>query len=265
VITQNLSTVFHYFRYLFSAVSPYRVHSPFVYKLYTDVIRSKEIIEVYASIEAKRSELLKQKSVLETTDFGSGSGKRVYKTRYRRISDIARHSSISPKYGRLLHRLVRYASPETILEIGTAFGISSLYMATAAPGSRMITLEGCANTADKAMENFTRFGLENIELVIGNFDHWLERSLEDIEKLDFVLLDGNHRKEPTLEYFRLLLPKLHHGSIVVIDDIHRPDEMRKAWRELRLQSQVTVSIDLHRAGILMFNEDIERQAFTLRF
>jgi len=138
-------------------------------------------------------------------------------------------------------------------------------MAKAAPDSRIITMEGCAMIAEKAMENFNSNGLKNIELVTGNFDLLLEKTLRSFEKIDFVLIDGNHRKDPTLSYFKQILPRLHPGSILMIDDIHWSKGMEQAWEEIRANESVSISIDLFTTGILIFKEDIAKENFVLKF
>jgi predicted O-methyltransferase YrrM len=151
------------------------------------------------------------------------------------------------------------------LEIGTAMGISTMYIATAAPKSKIITMEGCAVIAEKARENFNKLGLDNIDLALGNFNNLLSKTLDNFDKLDFVLIDGNHRKEPTIDYFNQILPKLHPGSIVIIDDIHWSKGMETAWDEICKRNEVSISIDLFRMGILLFKEDIARENFVLKF
>lgn len=241
------------------------MHSPFVFKLYTDVILDRSPQPAFSRIEKQRSGLLRQRSLLETTDFGTGANKDDYKTRFRQVKNVTRYSSVSPKLGKLIYRLVKYAEPDEVLEIGTAMGISTLYIASAAPESKIITMEGCAVIAEKARENFNHFGIQYIEIVMGNFDHLITKTVNKFNKLDFVLLDGNHRKEPTMDYFRQILPKLHPGSMVVIDDIHWSKGMEEAWNEIRKHEAVSVSIDLFRAGILLFKKDIAKENFVLRF
>lgn len=216
-------------------------------------------------IEKHRAKLLRQKSLLETTDFGSGSSSAPYKTRFRQVKEIARHSSVNQKMGRLLYRLTVFTAPDDILEIGTAMGISTMYMACAAPSSRLVSIEGCAVIAQKALDGFRSLEINNVELVQGNFDKWLPKTLAGFEKLDLVFIDGNHKEKPTISYFKILLPKLHANSMVVIDDIHWSKGMEKAWKEIIAHEEVSISIDLFRTGILLFRKDIEKQNFTLRF
>jgi len=236
-----------------------------VFKLYTEVILDKSSRDDYLIVELQRSALLRQQSLLETTDFGAGAHNKEYRIRFRKVKDITRGSSISPKLGKLIYRLIEYSKPDDILEVGTSMGISSMYMAKAAPDSRIITMEGCAMIAEKAMENFNSIGLKNIELVMGNFDLLLEKTLRSFEKIDFVLIDGNHRKDPTLAYFRQILPKLHSGSMIMIDDIHWSKGMEQAWEEIRANEKVSISIDLFSTGILIFKEDIAKEDFVLKF
>lgn len=161
--------------------------------------------------------------------------------------------------------MTAFASPDEILEIGTAMGISTMYIATAAPQSKIITMEGCAVIAEKARENFNKFGLDNIDLALGNFNNLLKKTLDNFDKLDFVLIDGNHKKEPTLDYFSHILPKLHPESIVMIDDIHWSRGMEAAWDEISKRQEVSISIDLFKMGILLFREGIAKENFVLKF
>jgi predicted O-methyltransferase YrrM len=265
VITKKIAFSFKYLNYRIFALSKFKVHSPYVYKLYTEVILDKSPKEAYNKIEQQRKTLLRQRSLLETTDFGAAAIHQAYKTRFRTVKNVTRHSSISPKYGKLFHRLAAFYSPGEILELGTAMGISTMYIATAVPESRIVTMEGCAVIAEKARENFNKLGLKNIELDLGNFTNLLSKTLLKFEKIDFVLIDGNHRKEPTIEYFKKILPKLHADSIVLVDDIHWSAGMEEAWKEIRNSKEVSISIDLLRTGILLFKKDIAKEHFSLKF
>jgi predicted O-methyltransferase YrrM len=254
-----------YLRYLMRASSKFGVHSPFVYEFYTSVILGRNTDAAFPLIEKRRAALLRQRSLIETTDFGAAAAGHIYRTRFRRVNAVTRKSSMNPRLCRLLYRLVKHAEPANIIEIGTAMGISTLYMAAAAPGSRIVTMEGCAVIAEKAMESFHKAAYGNIELITGNFDHHLGAALEKFDRLDFMLIDGNHRKEPTISYFMKILPKLHEGSMVVIDDIHWSAGMLQAWNAIRNRKEVSVSIDLFRMGILLFRDDIARENHILRF
>jgi predicted O-methyltransferase YrrM len=229
------------------------------------VIRGNYPLDDCSFIEKHRTSLYRQKSLLETTDFGSGSAIASYKTRFRRVREIARHSSVSPKIGSLLYRISAFTEAGTILEIGTAMGISTMYMACASPKSRLVSIEGCAVIAQKALDGFKKYELGNIELVQGNFNSYLPKVLETIDKLDLVFIDGNHKEQPTVEYVESILPKTHHDSIIVLDDIHWSKGMENAWNRIIENPKISISIDLFRAGILLFREGMPKQHFKLKY
>ncbi|MGC6533070.1 MAG: class I SAM-dependent methyltransferase, partial [Flavobacteriales bacterium] len=82
---------------------------------------------------------------------------------------------------------------------------------------------------------------------------------------DFVFVDGNHRKEATLEAVELLAPHLGEGAVVVIDDIYWSRGMTEAWDELRKREQFALSIDVFEMGILFMGLPMAKQHFVLRY
>lgn len=106
---------------------------------------------------------------------------------------------------------------KNIVEFGTSYGISTLYLAAAAKknGGRVITTEYLPHKAEAARRHFAAAGLADyIELREGDA---LE-TLQDIAGgIDFVLLDG----WPNLvcSVFKLLEPKLAPRAAVAVDDV----------------------------------------------
>ncbi|HEY6976054.1 MAG TPA: class I SAM-dependent methyltransferase, partial [Chitinophagaceae bacterium] len=131
---------------------------------------------------------------------------------------------------------------------------------------RVVTIEGAKAIAEIAKENFQQLGLSNIELIEGNFDSILIPTVKELPVIDFAFIDGNHRKEPTINYFKEILPKTSEHSIVVLDDIHWSREMEEAWEYIKQHASVTLSIDLFFIGIVFFRtEQKVKQHFTIRF
>jgi predicted O-methyltransferase YrrM len=165
----------------------------------------------------------------------------------------------------LLYNLAAYLKPETILELGTAAGISSSYLAMGNPSAKMVSIEGCIETAQLAQNNFNRIGLRNITLVNSPFDEILQLSFFDLVKIDMAFFDGNHLYEPTLRYFSQSLPYASENAVFIFDDIHGSEEMEKAWNEIRQHEKVSISIDLFRMGLVFFRKGIEKQHFIIRY
>lgn len=215
----------------------------------------------YPVIERLRAKLKKNKQEIEVTDLGAGS--RVSQTYRRRISEIARISAKSPKYGQLLFRLINYFQPRQVLELGTSLGLTTAYLAAANKKAAITTFEGCPNIANHALQNFRELKLKNISLIPGNLDQSLPDFVANLDQIDFVYFDGNHRYESTIRYYQRCQQKHTQNSVFVFDDIYWSSEMEKAWKEICRDPTVTLSIDLFQVGLIFFRQKQPKQHFTL--
>lgn len=258
--------LFKYLRYFVTSSNGrgHGIHSPFVFDLVTQVLRAQERPAVFGRIEALRRSLRRDDRRLKVEDLGAGSV--ADNARERRVGDIAALAAKPARFGRLLHRIAAHYGCGTVLELGTSLGISTAYMASAPPVRRLVTLEGAGQVATVAEENFARLGLANIELIRGDFDQTLAVALERLPDPALVFFDGNHRKEPTLRYFRQCLGTAGEDAIFVFDDIHWSRGMEEAWAEIRRDPRVTCTIDLFFVGIVFFRRSFRQpQHFTIRY
>ena len=192
-----LKLIKRYIKYLARAKTKYNIHSPFVYDLITEVMEDKTDYPVYSKVRELKRSLLRNSNPLETIDFGAGATALPYSTKIRKIKDIAKQTEQPDKIAYLLFRIVKHFKPDTILELGTSLGISSIYFSDASPQGKITTIEGCASVASEAQNNFNKLRLKNIKVLIGNFDAILPKYLKKSKNLDYVFFDGNNRKEPT--------------------------------------------------------------------
>ena len=256
----------NYIRYYFTSSNSrgHGMHSPFVFDFITKVLNDKTVFPEYDKVELLRKKLLNDKTVLQVEDFGAGSA--VSKTNKRSVASITGNAAKPKKYGQLLYRMIKYYQPENILELGTSLGISSSYLSLAKPDAKMITMEGSMAIANVAKQNFKSGGLNNIELVEGNFNDTLSSVVHRLSSVDFAFIDGNHRQEPTERYFHQLLSKINNDSILVFDDIHWSKEMELAWETIKNNTAVTCSIDLFFIGMVFFRSEFkEKRHFEIRF
>ena len=159
------------------------IHSPFVFDFVINVLNDYNTYDCYGRIEPLRAHLLRNKSIIEVKDFGAGSA--VIASAERKIKAIAKSSLKNKKFAKLLFRIVNYYQPETIIELGTSFGITTCYMACANKKSEVYTFEGSNVIADIASQNFIKAGLQNINLIRGNFDETFSDTLDDHKNCRF--------------------------------------------------------------------------------
>lgn len=139
-------------------------------------------------------------------------------------------------------------------------GITSLYLGSI-PKAKVYTFEGNPAMLSIAQTHFESFQTKNIELVEGNIDQTLPDHLQNPAKIQFAVIDANHRYEPTVHYFEILSRRMADKGIMIIDDIHLSPEMEKAWLEIKSNELVYGSIDLFRMGILFFDLSLNKQHY----
>ena len=67
------------------------------------------------------------------------------------------------------------------------------------------------------------------------------------------LLDGNHQKDPTIEYFQKLKECISNPAVFIIDDIYYNTEMTEAWEVIKNDKEVNYSIDMYKLGIIVMD------------
>ncbi len=251
-----------FLKHRLTANNRHGTHSPFVYKLADEVIYDFRNKSDYKIIETQRKKLFNDDSEITVTDLGAGS--HLNKNRTKKVSQIAKNALKKPFLAQLIYRLAKNTNPETAIELGTCLGITTAYLSKACPQSRIITIEGCPQTAAVANRNFKALNLDNIDLHVGNFDEILPGILDQQETLDFVYIDGNHRKDATLNYFKWCLPKITENTLLIFDDIYWSEGMKEAWAEIKNHPQVTVTIDLFWIGLVYFKSGQAKQHFKLK-
>ncbi|MGA7270844.1 MAG: class I SAM-dependent methyltransferase [Acidimicrobiia bacterium] len=168
--------------------------------------------------------------------------------------DTAASASAPPDQGRLLFHLARTFQPARALELGTNIGISAAYMAVGlvyGGGRSLTTIELSDHRLAVARSNFEELGLANIETIRGRFDDVLPEILGRPRAFEMAFIDGNHRKDATLRYVRLLHQHMAPDSLMVLDDIRWSQGMWEAWQEIGSSALAAHTVDLGRTGLLV--------------
>ncbi len=140
-------------------------------------------------------------------------------------NQVEMHSYLIPEYTEALYQTVLQANPKLVVEVGMAFGISSLAILTALEEcggeGRLISIDpyqltdwqGCGVTS------LRRAGLQDRHELIAKFDYIaLPQLLEQETRIDFAYIDGWHTFDYTLLdfwYFDKMLPA---GAMVAFND-----------------------------------------------
>ena len=123
---------------------------------------------------------------------------------------------VAPETGQLLHILALASRARRVLEVGTAIGVSTLYLARALPdGGAVVTFEVDSERQRSARGYLERAGvldrvdlrLEDARVGLGRLD----------EPFDMAFIDGV--KAQYGEYFEALVPLLAPGAVLAVDNV----------------------------------------------
>jgi predicted O-methyltransferase YrrM len=123
---------------------------------------------------------------------------------------------VYPETGALLHALARLVGARRVLEIGTAIGYSTLWMATALPpDGLLVTLERNRDRAARARAHAEAAGVAAlVNVMIGNADRLLHKIAGPF---DVIFQDGDKAGyDPMLDRLAVLLRP---GGVLVTDNV----------------------------------------------
>ncbi len=251
-----------YVRHLFKGLGPHGVHSPFVFKLITEVLVRNQKRAIWSQIEEFRKSHLTNFSSYEALDFGAGSRK----LKKARTVSKAVNSAAMPKWkGEVMHLLVEHIQPNAVIELGTHFGIGTLYLSTAlTDAAHLITIEADPTHTAYARKSFENFHASNIIQFEGTFEEELGKAMHESSANTLVYVDGNHTEDATLRYFYELIEN-EKISVIVFDDIYWSSGMRNAWRAICAEPRVQLSLDFYWFGVIFLCGRMKKEHFELRW
>ena len=124
---------------------------------------------------------------------------------------------VSREQGAMLYLMARAIHARRIVEFGSSFGISTIYLAAAARdnGGEVIGSELEPSKHGQATDNLAEAGLSSYAKILPGDARQTFQSIEP--PVDLVLLDG--WKAMYLPILEVLKPKLRSGAVVLADNI----------------------------------------------
>ena len=163
---------------------------------------------------------------------------------------------VGAETGMFLNMLAKSAKSKTILEIGTSYGYSTIWLAEAARtnGGCVITLEISTEKAAYAKTKIEEAGLTDFaDFKIGDA---LELISTETRTFDFVLLDL--WKELYVSCFDLFVSKLNAGAWVVADNMIYPPD---SWEETTAYRSRVKDLKMLNSMLLPIGSGIEVSQF----
>ena len=150
--------------------------------------------------------------------------------------DIGSHFRMSSSFsnkGRMLYNAVKVLRPSTMLEIGTAYGMSADFLLSAArrfaPDAKLHTIEAGEPQFTLARKSLLDRHGNRVHCYKGLSTDVIPKVIDAAPAVDFVFHDGAHDGQIYQSDFAALLPCLQPGAVIVFDDIR--------WFDKHLTSQ----------------------------
>lgn len=160
--------------------------------------------------------------------------------------------SIGPEIGKLLVGVALQRRPRLIVEVGTGFGVSGMYLLAALEaigGGRLVTFEPNQALVDIARGNLASIGTR-FEVVGTTLEDGLAALDARGERLDIAFVDGIHTSAVVLNQVEMLTLRSSPGALIFLDDIDFSADMRSCWTTLAGNGRYGAAIDLGRVGVL---------------
>lgn len=154
----------------------------------------------------------------------------------------------------VIRSLLLLHQPKDILEVGTAIGYSTIWLAEAAPQARIVTMDIDEERLARARENLREAGcLDRVEVLLRDATQGLPA---DQYQFDCLFIDA--AKGQYAKFLQLYLPLLRPGGLLITDNVlfrglvaapeeaskrHRPmvDKLREYNRLLAHQEELETS------------------------
>ncbi len=202
------------------------IHSPFVFGLITKVIEEKRPYYLYQDIQ----------NILD---------------------DSPEITKKVTKYSLLNFRIINYFNAKNIIELGSGYGLNTLFLTAPLSGSKCIVVEKSARRKIIAENLYKKW---NRNIIVH------ENLVSDIkEKQDCIYINLNYYEASYEEFISQLLPLVSENSFIIIKGIRTKKHHQTLWRKLKILKEVTVSLDLYNMGILFFNTKYHKRNYRISF
>jgi predicted O-methyltransferase YrrM len=166
---------------------------------------------------------------------------------YREEGAIRRPGDVrsSPEIGRLYQWLVVRRRPDVIVEFGTAFGVSGMYLLSGLETNgrgELLTFEINEAWREVAVRNLAETGTR-YRSIAGSFEANVDAALES-RQIDLAFIDAIHTSAWVLPQFELVVDRMANGGLVMLDDIDFSGDMQAAWNAVARHPRVLAAVSV---------------------
>lgn len=231
------------------------IHSPFLFHLITEVIENKKNFSAYKVLRDQRdrlSHLIKYNSggleIQTLIDAILISSRR---------KNIFKAVELPFRYGKLLLRLVNEFKPKTISCYGPSFGLNLLYLGLSDNSIPVNFFQ-----SDHYLQQISEETLKDADVQNVNY---CEKEDHPNEFTDFVFINMPFFPDEAEELISAQLASPIENNVMIVRGIHESERMELIWKKVIENKRVKISLDLFEIGIVLFQNNLQKEHFVLRF
>ncbi len=239
-------------RFYFQASTIYNIHSPLLFSILKSVYLSDDLPQ--AELQKNFRNALNQDNELVSEEVGAGSSSLSKNT----IAKAIKLSSSSYRKSSFIAKIAQAVQSKTIIELGTNLGMTTTTLSYYNPFANVHTVEANDQLLRKAKAFFINSGIDKIHTYNKYFQDFLNTDFGNIYP-DFILIDGDHSYQSTMDYFKLIKQKRIAQLCLVFDDIRWSKGMLMAWNKISSDTDASVVVDFHNLGVVLYSPNSRNQ------
>lgn len=229
-----------------------------IYKIVFDTLEqvknnqfSPEDISVFDVMNIYRNQLAESTQKIDYEVFNSPI--------VNEVQNIYKRATSPEIWCKFHYLLAKNFQAKNYLEIGTNLGVSGSYILSAIknhPDGKFITMEGVPKLYEIAENHFSKIAsASQYRIIKGLYQDTMPEMSAMPVKFDMAFIDGNHKYEPTLEYYYEIKKKTNNKAILIFDDIYISDQMKKVWSRIKKDDGNNFIVDLCKVGIVIIDKE----------
>ncbi|NOU59424.1 hypothetical protein [Marinifilum caeruleilacunae] len=153
---------------------------------------------------------------------------------------------------RLVFRLMNHFKSTNPIFIGSGLSYSKAYMAKVDSRLTINCIGDCLKNEEINSEIFNhQLGIKNIKIA----------SFRDITNADFVVISNLVAQEDILFFTEKYEKILGSKCTIVLLNMRKNSELMQLWRQLQTNQEFKICIDMFSAGILIADQDLQKQEY----
>lgn len=251
-ILSRIHIICDFIKFFISAKTIDQIDSPFYFEFHQRVIKSYQSYND-KSISLYREALKSDQTIVKVGNVGAKS--QITKKNKVSVSHISQNAVSKDFKCKLLLFIVNFFKSQTILELGTSLGVSTLYLAKADNLKKIISVEGEMDIY-RYIQNKVADG--KLTLLNSTFTDFFVKAINDSELYDCIVIDGDHTYNATIDNFNQSRKILSENGIIILDDIYWSKGMKNAWKYIQNEHHEFHTINLFFYGIVFKNARLKK-------